>query len=144
MKRILDLIVGLLGILLCSWHFLYRRIRKDGITAETCMTKGGKPFQRYRYQKSGSCIPSLLNLVNGTMSLVGPSVVLYSRAKRELEEDSRYFYRYRLKPGMISYAGLHSTEDTDALNTLKMDLYYVQHFSLLNDFKLILQAIRIY
>ncbi len=142
-KRCIDVVVGLLGLIICSWHMFYRIICGDRIIKEKCMARGGKVFNRYRYEVSDSIVPSLINLLNGTMSFIGTSSIPYAEAIKDIEKDSRYLYRYRMKPGLIGYASLYGNKDTDSLSALKMDLYYVQHFSLLNDFRMMLQSIKI-
>ena len=52
----------------------------------------------------------------------------------------RFFYRCRIKPGIMGCAQLYGKPETDAKDLLKLDLYYIEHFSLLNDFKLVLQT----
>ena len=143
-KRITDFVIGLVGLIICSPWLLIRMMLGDRIATERCMGKDGKEFLHYHFQNHSSGVLSLLNLVNGKMSLIGPAVTPYEQAQKEIEEDGRYFYRYRMKPGMTGYSRLYGNGHTAPWDLLKMDIYYIQHFSLLNDFKLMLQSLRIH
>jgi len=100
----------------------------------TCMGKNRRTFVKYGH--------GFLNLLNGTMSVVGPEAREISAAEDQIAREERARYRYRIKPGIIGYAKLYRTGSTTDEEQLKMDLYYIQHYSLLNDFKLILLSLR--
>ena len=98
------------------------------------MGKDGREFVRYG--------KGFRNLLNGTMSLIGPEAREFELARQQNEQDERAFYRYRIKPGITGYAQQYRNINTSEEDQLKMDLYYIQHYSLINDFKLLLQALR--
>ena len=105
-------------------------------TTVTSLTKDAKEFELHVRCK-------WLNVLKGQMSVVGPAPTEAAAAKELIEKDSRFYYRYRVKPGMIGYSQTYGREEKDELSKLKMDIYYIQHFSLMNDFKLMLQALRL-
>ena len=142
-KRAFDLLLSLIALTICLPFFLYRKIRNDRIITDQCSGKDGNAFFRYRYETSSWKIPELVNVLNGSMSFVGPEARTCEQAEQEIDTDNRYFYRYRVKPGLIGYAQLYSGADTQKIDMLKMDISYIQHFSLLNDFKLLLQSMRV-
>ena len=129
-KRLVDIIIGFIGTVICSPVLLFKPRE-----TEICLGKGGKPFKHYK--GAGT----YLNLLNGTMSAVGPEAREESIARKQIEEDERFFYRYRVKPGATGFFQLYGRKNTDELSGLKMDVFYIQHYSLLMDFKLVLQSI---
>ena len=124
-KRLVDLLVGILAFPFTLFG------RKE---QTVCMGKDGREFIRYGR--------GFRNLVNGTMSLIGPEARELSAAKEQIERDERAVYRYRIKPGITGYSQQYRNMNTSEEDRLKMDLYYIQHYSFLNDFKLLLQALR--
>ena len=126
-KRMIDLVVSLPLLVLTCPGMIISRPKK-----QICMGKDGKSFVRHG--------AGLRNVLNGTMSLVGPMALELEEAQRLIEEDGRFFYRCRIKPGIMGCAQLYGKADTNPKDLLKLDLYYIEHFSLLNDFKLALQS----
>ena len=124
-KRSVDLLIGILVFPFTLFG------KKEQVV---CMGKDGHEFVKYGR--------GFRNLLNGTMSLIGPEAKELGAAKEQIEEDDRAFYRYRIKPGITGYAQQYRNINTSEEDRLKMDLYYIQHYSLLNDFKLLLQALR--
>jgi putative colanic acid biosynthesis UDP-glucose lipid carrier transferase len=87
-------------------------------------------------------LPQIFNVLNGTMSLVGPR----PHAVQHNEEYARiirgYFARHRVKPGMTGWAQVKgfrgetkTVEDMEA--RVQYDIYYVENWSLLLDLKIL-------
>ena len=128
-KRLVDILISLPVCMVLA----IRSLAKKGSRIR-CVGRNGKEFT-----KTGK---GWLNILKGQMSLVGPEALSVEAARRLERLDERSHYRYRIKPGLTGYAQLYRNEETDPLDQLKMDLYYIQHYSLLGDFKLLLQSIR--
>ena len=87
-------------------------------------------------------LPQLFNVLCGQMSLVGPrphAIVHNEQYQRTIEA---YLARHRVKPGITGWAqvnGLRGETDTDEKMTRRVeyDLYYIDHWSLLFDLKII-------
>jgi len=124
-KRCVDTLVGIL-----AFPFTFFGKKEQTL----CMGKDGRQFVRYGR--------GFRNLLNGTMSLIGPEAREFELAEEQNRQDERAFYRYRIKPGITGYAQQYRNINTSEEDQLKMDLYYIQHYSLINDFKLLLQALR--
>jgi putative colanic acid biosysnthesis UDP-glucose lipid carrier transferase len=87
-------------------------------------------------------LPQLFNVLNGTMSLVGPRP-----HPVELNEDYArvirgYFARHRLRPGMTGWAQVNGfrgeTKTIEQMEArVKCDIYYVENWSLLFDLKIL-------
>ena len=90
-------------------------------------------------------LPQLINVVQGTMSLVGPrphpaGMRTQDLLCHEIVED--YAHRHRVKPGITGWAQVHgyrgATEDPDQLRRrTEFDLFYIEEWSLLLDLKII-------
>jgi len=87
-------------------------------------------------------LPQLFNVLNGTMSLVGPR----PHAVQHNEEYARlirgYFARHRVKPGMTGWAQVNGFRgETKTLEQMEArvqyDSYYVENWSLLFDLKIL-------
>jgi len=88
-------------------------------------------------------LPQLLNIVRGEMSLVGP------RPERphfvELFEEALpdYGTRHRLPGGLTGWAQIHGLcGDTSIEDRVAFDNYYIEHWSLGQDLKIMLRTIR--
>ena len=141
-KRLVDLAVGILFLPFLLAVMLVKRIRGERLQKEEHVGKHGKSFYVYTYASWPRQMPELLNLLNGTMSLVGPVSVAKADAAALMKQSDWYSYRNRVKPGITGYAQLCATVSTPPEDVLKMDIYYIQHYSLMNDFQLMLQSVR--
>jgi lipopolysaccharide/colanic/teichoic acid biosynthesis glycosyltransferase len=77
------------------------------------------------------------------MSFVGPRPERKYYIDLIMEQDPRYERLYQLRPGVTSYATLHNGY-TDTIEKmlirLEMDLYYLEHQSLMLDAKILAQT----
>lgn len=109
------------------------------------------PWGRFMRRTSIDELPQLLNILRGEMSFVGPRPhALGSQAGSKLfwEVDSRYFQRHALKPGLTGLAqvkGLRGATEVerDLTDRLQADLDYIAHWSLLNDFKIVVSTLKV-
>lgn len=89
-------------------------------------------------------LPQLWNVLKGDMSIVGPRPERQYYIDKIVEKNPRYVELYQIKPGLTSYATIYNGY-TDTLEKmllrLDMDLYYLEHHSLLLDFKIIAETI---
>jgi Undecaprenyl-phosphate glucose phosphotransferase len=104
---------------------------------------------RFLRQTSLDELPQLINVLNGTMSLVGPRPhALETKAEGVLFEDvvDRYAARHRVKPGITGFAQVMGWRgETDSIAKIKgrveCDLYYIGHWSLWLDFWIMAKTI---
>jgi len=83
-------------------------------------------------------LPQLFNILNGTMSLVGPRPhALSTKSEGRLFEDvvDRYAARHRVKPGITGWAQVNGWRgETDTAEKIEQrvehDLYYIDNWSL--------------
>lgn len=88
-------------------------------------------------------LPQLFNILRGDMSIVGPRPERPEIAKQYEAEMPEFRYRLRVKAGLTGYAQIFGKYNTTPYDKLKLDLHYIQNYSLLLDVKLMIQTIKI-
>ena len=114
---------------------------------DTRITRVGRFIRRTSLDE----LPQLFNVLNGSMSLVGPRPhALGSLAGQVLfwEVDDRYSHRHVLKPGITGLAQIRgfrgSTNHVDDLSRrLQADLEYIAGWSIWRDLLIILKTLRV-
>lgn len=100
------------------------------------------PIGRFIRRTSIDELPQLLNVVEGTMSLVGPRPHAVSHNQYYSKKVKAYLARHRIKPGMTGLAqinGLRGETDTvEAMSKrVEYDLQYISNWSPLLDIKIL-------
>ena len=88
-------------------------------------------------------LPQAFDILNGNMSLVGPRPERIEHVEKYTEEIPEFAYRLKVKGGLTGYAQIYGKYNTTAYDKLKLDLMYIQNYSILLDLKLILMTIKI-
>jgi lipopolysaccharide/colanic/teichoic acid biosynthesis glycosyltransferase len=57
-------------------------------------------------------------------------------------EDARYAYRFRVKAGITGNAQVYGNKEGSQMDLLKLDLIYIQHYSIMLDVKLLMTSLR--
>lgn len=87
-------------------------------------------------------IPQLLNVLNGTMSLVGPRPERPEITERLVDEIPGYSERWLVKPGVSGLAQVRGEYHTSPGYKLKYDLAYIHNHSLLLDLRIMAETFR--
>ncbi len=85
-------------------------------------------------------LPQLWNVLRGDMSFIGYRPERKYFIDQIMERDPRYARLYAIRPGVTSYATLYNgyTDTMEKmLRRLELDLYYLEHQSMLLDMKII-------
>lgn len=87
-------------------------------------------------------LPQLLNVLNGTMSLVGPRPHALDHNEAFAEQVRGYFARHRVRPGITGWAQVKGFRgETDTVEKIRArvehDVYYTENWSLLFDLRII-------
>jgi exopolysaccharide biosynthesis polyprenyl glycosylphosphotransferase len=84
-------------------------------------------------------LPQLLNVLSGSMSLVGPRPPL-PREVEAYESDVRR--RLLVKPGLTGLWQVSGRSNLSWQDSVRLDLYYVENWSLAGDLVIILRTVR--
>ncbi len=103
------------------------------------ITPVGKVIRSFRLDE----LPQLFNIFVGDMSIVGPRPERIEHVADYSEEIPEFVNRYKVKGGLTGYAQVFGKYNTSAYNKLKMDLMYIQNYSLFLDLKLIIMTVKI-
>ena len=99
------------------------------------ITRVGAFIRRYSLDE----LPQLLNVLNGTMSLIGPRPPL----PREVAAyEGRVNRRLLIKPGITGLWQVSGRSNLTWEESVKLDLYYVENWSITSDFMILVRTVR--
>ena len=137
------------------------------------LTKDGKPFMIYKFRSMsvnseangarlaskedarvtpvGKVIrsihfdelPQLFNILKGEMSVVGPRPERQVIADRYTEEIPEFVLRLKVKAGLTGYAQVYGKYNTTPYDKLKLDLTYIQQYSVWLDIRILFLTFKI-
>lgn len=87
-------------------------------------------------------LPQLFNVLRGDMSLVGPRPERPEIIAEYEEEMPEFAFRTRVKAGVTGFAQIYGKYNTVPYDKLKLDLFYIENYSLWTDLKLILMTVK--
>ena len=102
---------------------------------EVRLTKVGK-FVR---STSIDELPQLINVLKGDMALIGPRPLLVQYLPLYSKEQAR---RHEVRPGISGWAQCHGRNAISWTEKFKLDVWYVDHVSLMTDLKVIFITIK--
>ena len=88
-------------------------------------------------------LPQLINILKGDMSVVGPRPERPEIAEEYMGVIPELSFRLNAKAGLTGSAQVMGKYNTTPYDKLKLDLIYIENFSLLLDLKLILMTIKV-
>jgi len=103
------------------------------------VTPVGKVIRRLHFDE----LPQLFNILQGTMSLVGPRPERPDIAAEYKEVIPEFDFRLKVKAGLTGYAQVYGQYNTKPYDKLKLDLTYIENYSVWLDIKLIILTIKI-
>lgn len=106
----------------------------DLLPDEVRLTKFGKWLRSTSLDE----LPEAFNILNGTMSVVGPRPQLV-RDMVFMTPEQRM--RHTAKPGLSGLAQINGRNDIDWEDKLEWDLKYINHISFLGDIRIIIKTI---
>lgn len=95
-------------------------------------------FGRFLRSTSLDELPELFNVLKGDMSLVGPRPLLMQYLERYTPEQMR---RHEVKPGITGWAQVNGRNALTWEEKFKLDVWYVDNWSLWLDLKIIAMTI---
>ncbi|MDD6380771.1 MAG: sugar transferase [Lachnospiraceae bacterium] len=115
---------------------------KDGaqftIDDDPRITKVGRGLRRSRLDE----LPQLINILKGDMSIVGPRPERIENYEMYESEIPEFRYRTKVKAGLTGYAQVYGKYNTTAYDKLRLDLMYIENYSIILDIKLVLMTFR--
>lgn len=103
------------------------------------ITPVGKVIRKTRLDE----LPQFIDILKGDMSVVGPRPERVEHVEQYTEEIPEFAYRLKVKGGLTGYAQIYGKYNTTAYDKLKLDLMYIQNYSILLDLKLIIMTVKI-
>jgi exopolysaccharide biosynthesis polyprenyl glycosylphosphotransferase len=94
------------------------------------VTPVGQFLRRYSIDE----LPQLLNVLAGTMSLVGPRPSLESESENY---EARVHRRFLVKPGLTGLWQISGRSSLTWAESVRLDLYYVENWSAMGDFMIL-------
>ena len=118
---------------------------KDGVARlstgdkDDRITPVGKVIRKLRIDE----LPQLLNILSGSMSVVGPRPERPEIAKQYEEDLPEFKLRLQVKAGLTGYAQVYGKYNTTPYDKLQMDLMYIANPSFVEDLRIIFATIKI-
>jgi lipopolysaccharide/colanic/teichoic acid biosynthesis glycosyltransferase len=95
-------------------------------------------FGQFLRQTSLDELPQLWNVLKGDMSVVGPRPLMVEYLTRYSPEQAR---RHDVKPGITGWAQVNGRNTITWEEKFKLDVWYVEHWNLWLDLKILLQTV---
>lgn len=118
---------------------------KDGVARlstgdkDDRITKVGRFIRKVRIDE----LPQLLNIIGGSMSVVGPRPERPEIASQYVKEMPEFSLRLQAKAGLTGYAQVYGKYNTTPYDKLQMDLMYISNPSFCEDLRIIFATIKI-
>ena len=127
-----------------KFRSMWMDAEKDGVarlahSGDRRITPVGRWIRKVRLDE----LPQLFNILKGEMSLVGPRPERPEIIRKYEKKFPEFHYRLRVKAGLTGYAQIFGKYNTTPYDKLKMDLYYIQNYSVMLDVKLMIQTVKI-
>lgn len=128
--------------------YKFRSMQVNGFTEKEASKNDPRVTKTGKFMRKTSIdeLPQFFNVLLGDMSVVGPRPHLWSQNKAYASKIKRYMVRHYVKPGITGLAqvkgfrGEIETEE-DMINRIKLDVFYIENWSLIMDLKIIFQTV---
>ncbi len=117
---------------------------KDGVARlasknDSRITPIGKFIRKVRIDE----LPQLINILKGEMSFIGPRPERPEIISQYMEIMPEFVFRTKVKAGLAGYAQVYGKYNTTPYDKLKLDLTYIENYSVWMDIKLMLLTLKI-
>ncbi|YCO01646.1 undecaprenyl-phosphate glucose phosphotransferase [Vibrio sp. VNB-15] len=139
---------GLDGRKIAVWKFRSMTTMEQGNDVKQATKNDPRitPFGGFLRRTSLDELPQFINVLQGTMSIVGPRPHAVSHNEEYRQIVDRYMLRHKVKPGITGWAQINGYRgETDTLDKMEkrveFDLDYIHHWSVWMDLKIIFLTI---
>lgn len=117
---------------------------KDGVARlaaknDSRITPVGKFIRATRIDE----LPQLFNILKGDMTFIGPRPERPEIIEQYMEQMPEFAFRMKVKAGLAGYAQVYGKYNTTPYDKLKLDLTYIEQYSVWLDLKLMLLTLKI-
>lgn len=117
---------------------------KDGVARlakknDDRITPIGKFIRKCRIDE----LPQLINILKGDMSFIGPRPERPEIIAQYMEIMPEFAYRMKVKAGLAGYAQVYGKYNTTPYDKLKLDLTYIENYSVWMDIQLMMLTLKI-
>ncbi|WP_075340635.1 undecaprenyl-phosphate glucose phosphotransferase [Tenacibaculum agarivorans] len=124
-----------------SMHINSQADKISATKNDTRVTKFGSFLRRTSLDE----VPQFFNVLLGDMSVVGPRPHMNEHSKQFDKEVLNYMKRKSVKPGITGLAQVSGyrgeiRKNSDIVNRVRFDVFYIENWSLNLDFKIILKT----
>lgn len=103
------------------------------------ITPVGKIIRRLHVDE----LPQIFSVLKGDMSFVGPRPERESIHQEYKQSIPEFDFRLKVKAGLTGFAQVYGKYNTSPYDKLKLDLTYIENYSLFLDIQIILMTVRI-
>lgn len=101
-------------------------------------TKFGAFIRKYSIDE----LPQLFNVMEGTMSLVGPRPEIPFHVDNFREKIPLYMVKHQVRPGITGWAQVNGFRgDTSIAGRIEHDIFYIENWSFLLDIKILIMTL---
>ena len=131
------------------WCYKFRSMTTTADADTKMMTKNDKRVTRLgRILRRTSIdeLPQFFNVLLGDMSVVGPRPHMELHTEKYQTSVDKYLVRHFVKPGITGLAQIKGyrgeiVEQSDIVNRTRLDIFYVEKWSLWLDVKIIIKTV---
>lgn len=128
--------------------YKFRSMQINGFTEREASKNDPRVTKMGKFMRKTSMdeLPQFFNVLLGDMSVVGPRPHLWSQNKSYATKIKKYMVRHYVKPGITGLAQVKGFRgeietDDDMVNRIKLDVFYIENWSLIMDIKIIFQTV---
>ncbi len=139
---------GMDGKKIKVWKFRSMRVMDNGEVVKQATKNDPRvtKFGAFLRRTSLDELPQFFNVIQGTMSVVGPRPHAVSHNEEYRKKVAYYMLRHKMKPGITGWAQVNGWRgETDTVEKMEMrikyDLEYIRNWSIWMDFKIVVFTI---
>jgi putative colanic acid biosynthesis UDP-glucose lipid carrier transferase len=130
------------------WCYKFRSMKVNNsegkltVKNDPRITKTGKFLRKTSLDE----MPQFINVLLGNMSVVGPRPKVWSHHNEFKDHIYKFMDRLNVKPGITGLAQVSGcrgeiNSDADMQNRIRYDVFYIEHWSMLLDIRIIIQTV---